>query len=157
MKILFITLVIMLFALYPFSDTNAAGVTLQWDANTEPDLAGYIIYWETESHCPDNAGECEQPIKDSIYKNFKAVILSELPDKDNPTYEVKGLDNTKDYFFAVKAFDSETPQLISEYSNQVKLSANSNGPPAKPTLRSVIWKIIQAVVGAIKGGLRIVS
>ena len=30
----------------------AMDVTLQWDANTEPDLAGYKIYYDTDSGHP---------------------------------------------------------------------------------------------------------
>jgi hypothetical protein len=31
------------------SNSNAAAVILEWDANTESDLAGYKIHWGTES------------------------------------------------------------------------------------------------------------
>jgi hypothetical protein len=34
---------------YPLSPSYALDVTLAWDANTEPDLAGYAIHYGTES------------------------------------------------------------------------------------------------------------
>lgn len=43
---------------------SADQVTLQWDANTESDLAGYIVYWDN-----DQAGE--------PYTNTLTMTLSE--------------------------------------------------------------------------------
>lgn len=72
----------------------AADVTLQWDANTEPDLAGYKIYHGTES------GVYGEPI-----------------DAGNVTeYTVTGLEE-RQYFFVVTAHDTEG--LESDYSNEV--------------------------------------
>ncbi|HTG45676.1 MAG TPA: fibronectin type III domain-containing protein, partial [Verrucomicrobiae bacterium] len=38
-------LAIFLFAVFSIPGASAASVTLAWDANTEPDLAGYFIYY----------------------------------------------------------------------------------------------------------------
>jgi hypothetical protein len=62
----------------PFSTTK----TLSWDANTEPDLAGYRAYTGRESHVYD---EME-------VGNVTSVVLT--------------IDDSGQWFFAVKAYDN---------------------------------------------------
>jgi len=91
----------------------AADVTLQWDANTEPDLAGYKIYYDTDSGEPytpdveDYADQGPSPI---------TVPIGDLADPENPVYTLTGLDDDKAYFFVVTAYD--TQDLESVYSNE---------------------------------------
>ena len=95
MKKLILILFILLFSFPAFG----ADVTLQWDANTEPDLAGYKVYYGTMS------GEYGNPI-----------IL------DTVTEYTMHIPDSIMYFFAVTAFDTE--QLESDFSNEVSCMNN---------------------------------
>jgi len=89
-------------------------VTLQWDANTDPDLAGYKIYYDTDSgepYTPDVADYADQgssPI---------TVPIGDLGDPNNPEYTLTGLSDSEVYFFVVAAYDTEG--FESEASNEV--------------------------------------
>jgi hypothetical protein len=76
-------IVLMLLLLAPMA--YAADVNLAWDANTEPDLAGYKIYW----------GDSEIP------------PFANAADAGNVTsYTVTGLSIGSTYYFAATAYDS---------------------------------------------------
>jgi hypothetical protein len=67
-------------------------VTLAWDPNTEPDLAGYIAYWgDASRNYPHNANV-----------------------GNNTSHTITGLEEGKIYYFAVKAYDGNENQ--SDYS-----------------------------------------
>ena len=86
----------------------AVDVTLEWDANTEPDLAGYRIYYDIDSGPPyDGTGALEG----TSWINVGNVT----------TYTLHGLADGVAYFFTATAYDSEG--LESSYSNEVTLSA----------------------------------
>ena len=73
----------------------ADNVTLQWDANTEPDLKGYYIYYGTAS------------------RNY-----TQREDAGNEiTYQLTGLTEGQTYYIAVTAYDNEYNE--SGYSNEV--------------------------------------
>jgi hypothetical protein len=78
-------------------------VTLQWDANTESDLKGYGVHWDTDSGPP--------------YGHHKDIELSddENPDPAVVEYTLTGLYRGTMYFFSVDAFDTE--DLRSGFSN----------------------------------------
>jgi hypothetical protein len=63
---------------------SAQSVTLAWDANTEPQVAGYRVYYGTSSG--------------SYTQNIDAG--------NNTTATVSGLDVSQDYYFAVRAYDN---------------------------------------------------
>ncbi len=85
----------------------AADVTLGWDANTEPDLAGYKLYYK--------AGSCCAPY-DGMHPTDPA--LDSPIDVGNVTqYTITGLSDTETYFFVVAAYDSDDNE--SGYSNEV--------------------------------------
>ncbi len=84
-------------------------VTLQWDANTESDLAGYKVYHDIDSGTP--------------YDNVIEVPLTELEDVDNPEYIVSGINDDENHFFVVTAYDNQDPPLESDYSNEVSLES----------------------------------
>ena len=92
--------VILLFPLlflFALSQSYAMVVTLQWDPNTEPDLAGYMVYYNTGSSGP--------PYDSTV-------------DVGNvTTYPLHGLTDGVTYFFVVSAYDTEG--LESDYSNEV--------------------------------------
>ncbi|MCK4987933.1 MAG: fibronectin type III domain-containing protein, partial [Desulfobacterales bacterium] len=90
----------------PLPAAYAASVELEWDPNTEPELAGYKIYWGTSS---GNYGSSKDVGKTTIYT-------------------ISGLDEGKTYYFAATAYDGSNNE--SGYSNQVSFTvaeADSDG------------------------------
>jgi hypothetical protein len=88
-------------------------VTLQWDANTESNLAGYKVYYDTDPD-PPYAGigalEGNSPIE--VYPDY-----DENPDPNIVEYTIHDLPNETCYF-AVTAFN--TDQLESGFSNEIR-------------------------------------
>ena len=78
---------------------------MQWDPNTETDLAGYKIYYKTEFSGPiyDGTGALEGD--------------SPIDIGDITEFTLHGLLDGADYFFAVTAYNFEA--LESTYSNEV--------------------------------------
>lgn len=72
----------------------AATVALSWDANTEPTLAGYRVYYRSGSSLlPFDGTEASEGI-------------SPIDVRNSTTTTVSGLDPDKSYFFTVTAYDS---------------------------------------------------
>lgn len=79
----------------------ATSVNLAWDANTEPDLAGYKIYYGTAS------GVYGTPI-----------------DVGNVTaYTLTGLTEGVTYYLAATAYDDEEPPNESDFSQELTHTA----------------------------------
>ncbi|MEQ8579290.1 MAG: CARDB domain-containing protein [Balneola sp.] len=74
------------------SAENESNITLNWSLNSEPDIAGYLVYYGSESGVYDgvSANEGESPITISTFNEFE---LSGLPDGGSQ------------YFFVIRAFD----------------------------------------------------
>ncbi|MBW2604981.1 MAG: cadherin-like domain-containing protein [Deltaproteobacteria bacterium] len=91
-----------------------------WDKNTEPDLAGYYIYYKNGSsgapYDGTGADEGDSPIK---------IPLASLNDPDNPEYTIHGLNGTGTFYFVATAYDI--------YDNQ---SGYSGELPYQPTAPS---------------------
>ena len=84
---------------------NAATLTLAWNRNPEPDIAGYVVYWGTQS---------------GVYTSSSNV--------GNVTQQqVTGLADATVYYFAVKAYN--TAGLMSSYSSELS-GQTSGGAPA---------------------------
>jgi hypothetical protein len=99
-------LVIALFSLTP--SAYGLDVTLAWDANTEPDLAGYKLYYKTDTAGPP-------------YTGTGATEGGSPIDVSNVTqFTVHGLANGVTYYFVVTAYDDENNE--SGYSNEVSTS-----------------------------------
>jgi hypothetical protein len=109
--------------LFFFFVTPAYGmnVTLQWDANTEPNLAGYKIYYDTDSGVPYNPA-----VEDRATNNPDGppIVLG----SDATEITLAGLTDGKVYYFAITAFDDQGQE--SGYSNEV---TTDDSPPAKVT------------------------
>jgi hypothetical protein len=93
---------------------HSAEVTVAWDPNTEPDLAGYKIYYKTESSGPPYNGtgvtEGDSPI-----------------DVGNQTeFTFHGLTDDVTYFLVVTAYN--TGGLESDYSEEL-IYEQGNHPP----------------------------
>jgi hypothetical protein len=88
--------------------TYAQDVTLEWDANTEPDLAGYNVYYKTGSSGPP-------------YNGTGATQGNSPIDVGNITqFTLTGLADGFTYFFVVTAYN--TGDVESGYSNEVSTS-----------------------------------
>jgi len=116
------SILIALFVLAISSTTASAqtdSVTLAWAANTEPDLAGYYLYYKignpSEPFDGTGASQGDSPIK---------IPLAQLSDPDNPEYTLTGLDDQAVYYFVLTAYDNESPENESEYSNCVSNAPN---------------------------------
>lgn len=127
MKTVLLTLLILL----PFSLSTAlaaSDVTLEWDANTEADLAGYKIYYGRTSGAPyDGVGAREGN--------------SPIDVANVTTFTLHGLADGHMYFVAT-AYD--TQDLESGYSNEVSALLDTL-PPAPPQncIIRTIMKIIE--------------
>ncbi len=80
-----------------------------WDANTEPDLAGYRIYYKTGAGALyDGTGAVEgnSPIQ---------IPLASLNDPENPEYTLHGLSDAGTFYFVATAYDIYNNE--SNYSN----------------------------------------
>ena len=104
---------------FPVSAFSQSGdepnVTLAWDANSEDNLAGYMLYYKTGTGgAPyDGTGLIEGASPITIH-------LGELEDPDSPDYSVNGLEEGSVYYFALTAFDDDG--LESDYSDEVSYS-----------------------------------
>jgi hypothetical protein len=106
----------MLYPLVSFS----LDVTLRWDANTEPDLEGYTIYWAEESGCPSGANSCSIPLGPYTHLKYLNVVEDENPLPEVVEYTITNLHLCIPWCFAVDAVDNQG--LHSRFSNQVGLT-----------------------------------
>ncbi len=91
---------------------GAVDITLQWDANVEPDLMGYKVYYKTDSSGPPYTGSGAQQGSSPI-----RVLASEVSSGAICQFTLNDLDETKTYYFAVTACDASENE--SDYSNEV--------------------------------------
>ncbi|HUR44634.1 MAG TPA: fibronectin type III domain-containing protein [Candidatus Saccharimonadales bacterium] len=93
------------------------GVTLSWDPNTEPDIAGYFLYIGT------NSGNYS-------VSNWVGNVTANTPD---------GLVEGMEYFFVVTAYN--TSGLESDFSNEIAVripAGGQNGPPEISNIPDII-------------------
>ena len=81
---------------------DEGSISLAWDPNSDPDLAGYRVYFGTAS---------------GSYEPSAEVLLSDLVPGDTVNYQINGLTIGQTYFIAVTAFDSDGKE--SDFSNEV--------------------------------------
>ena len=106
---------------------SAANVTLGWEANSEPDLEGYVVYRNTGSPGPPYGYSNDLPEDD-------------LTDPLHPRVTLTGLSENKEYYIALTAYNTEGVE--SSFSNDVcvevvngisqlcSASSNPGGSPA---------------------------
>ncbi len=104
---------------FAYGISSAAEVTLAWDANTEPDLFGYKIYYDTRPGDPYYGTDAEQGISPIT------VLRKDLEDPSNPKFTLTGLSDNEHYYFALTAFDNEN--LESGYSNEASTAGGNSG------------------------------
>jgi hypothetical protein len=110
--------------------SNSKTVKLAWDANTEPDLAGYKVYWGKASGGP--------------YTNSPVPTV---PVMTNPEYTTPELANGR-WYFVVTAYN--TGGAESGYSNEVTASINSAPNPPR-NLRTVLQQVADFFRGIFTG------
>lgn len=107
---------------------HAASVQLQWDQNTEADLAGYKVYSSEESASLDGS--------------------TPLDVQNQTTATISGLDSGKSYKFAVTAYNTSGAE--STYSNIVTLAEQS--PPTvaidSPAVSASVNGVVNILVTA---------
>ena len=82
-----------IFFLLSITPAEAYDLMLQWDANSEPDVAGYVLY-------------IDDGTSDPTYEYFDTYPLEDI-DPDNPSCIITGLQNDHVYYFALTAYDTE--------------------------------------------------
>ena len=98
LKIGFLVIITSFFA----SVTVAYQIPLAWDANTEPDLEGYILYGRELSPCPP-------------YDYVATYPETDLADPLNPRCKITVSEEDVVYYFAVTAYDTAGNE--SDFSN----------------------------------------
>ena len=93
-----------LLCLLPFTSAASQSVSLEWDPNSETNLAGYVIYYGTASG-----------------RYSSSNILNKTPNT-----RVSGLQEGVNYYFAVTAYD--TVGLESDLSDEVSYQVPTLGP-----------------------------
>ncbi|MBU1102670.1 fibronectin type III domain-containing protein [Patescibacteria group bacterium] len=101
-----IVLVVLFISLFYTNSAFAGSVTLAWDPNTEPDIAGYKIYYGTSTRTGTDPGVCGL----CGYATFVDVGNVTLRTIDNLT-------NGQTYYFSATAYN--TAGLESAFSNEV--------------------------------------
>jgi hypothetical protein len=106
----------------------ALDLTLQWQANTESDLAGYRFYYALESRHPSNPAPYDPDCQDYVGVEYSIdggntwVLIACPPpivvDSGVTEIMVRGLAGDKAHFFAVSAYDTEGDGLESDFSNE---------------------------------------
>jgi hypothetical protein len=111
---------------------HAMNVTLGWEPNTESHLAGYKVYYDTNSGTP-YAPALED--RADNYPDGTPIVV----DKSVSEITLTGLTDGKVYYFAVTAFDDEGRE--STFSNEV---ATDTEPPGTVTnlSREAVWRDI---------------
>ena len=103
--LLFATLIL---SIELIASAYAAEITLAWDANTEPDLAGYKIYYGTDSR------DYGEPI--DVGDVTKVTLV--------------GFETGKTYYFAATAYDEDDNE--SAYSEELVNTFDNGTKPNPP-------------------------
>jgi hypothetical protein len=112
----------------------AKQITLAWDANSEPYLEGYKVYYKTGSSGNrvlsnyDGAGLTfvGEPYSGQPADSGFAIRLQDLPDPtvDPVTCTLDGLSDTDEYYFVVTAY-ADAGRLESDASNEASTAARA--------------------------------
>jgi hypothetical protein len=102
--LLFLCAMSLVLGALPLPVAHAKSVTLGWDPNEEPDLDGYVIYRNTGSPGPP-------------YSYSDALPEDELADPLHPQAQLTGLQEDKEYYIALTAYNTEGVE--SSFSNDV--------------------------------------
>ena len=97
----------------------AGSATLSWNANTEPDLAGYKIYYGTSAKTGTNPGSgTNQPLpKCGLCGYSTSIDVAKTSTPSSPSYTINNLTNNTTYYFSISAYDTSNNE--SAFSSQV--------------------------------------
>lgn len=99
----------------------AGEITLAWDANTEPDLAGYNIYYGDASGTYPNTIDVKQAAVGCVSGGYDPFDLKCCE------ITLTGFEIGKTYYFAATAYDEDnnesaySEELVHTFTNDVKL------------------------------------
>ena len=122
---------ILLFCLIP-GLVFSTNITLIWDANSETDLAGYKLYYRTVgvSYNDPTPIEDEVPLHGSspivLYINCDPLDFDCINNND-PSFTLEMDLSDKDYWMVLTAYDNETPENESGFSNEVTTEEDQIG------------------------------
>jgi len=106
-------------SLHLITPALGAEVALQWNANIEPDLLGYKVYYHGGSSAPPYTGwtanEGDSPV---------VVYADDVTMDDVCRYMLTGLQDDETYYFALSAFDCQGNESV--YSNQACLKCENH-------------------------------
>lgn len=125
-KVLLALLAVLLVASAAFADYK---VTLKWDPNSEPDLAGYKVYYvivdPSEPGAPPYVGQGafggDSPITLQIIDSNGENYVSNADPEYTIVFPETVFESEKRVAFVLTAYDSEIPPLESNFSNQVSV------------------------------------
>ncbi|MEM3062754.1 MAG: fibronectin type III domain-containing protein [Nitrososphaerota archaeon] len=115
-------IILLSFLFLYFNTAIAASATISWDANTEPDLSGYKIYYGTSPRTgtdPKVCGLCGYATSTNVVKVT--------------TYTFNNLTNGQTYYFSVTAYDTSnnesafSAQVIKTIPSSVTADFNNDG------------------------------
>jgi hypothetical protein len=101
-------LVFFIISTFSVQNIHAAEITLAWDQNSEPDIAGYRIYYGQESRSYTNIVDVG---------NYTTCVIADLEDG-------------KTYFFAATAYNTDAYE--SGYSNEISYTGSSTNETNEP-------------------------
>jgi hypothetical protein len=114
----------------------ALDVTLQWDANTEPDLDGYKVYYRAGSsgggilaNYNGTGANPEGPSPIDV-----PLTLDENPDINVVEFTIHNLPDGQIYYFVVTAYNNDVPPLESGPSNEENTSTTAPFIVGYPTI-----------------------
>jgi MYXO-CTERM domain-containing protein len=97
------------------ASAQASTITLAWDPNSEADLAGYKVYYDTDSGPPYSGTQAQEgasPID---------VPLMSLADATMPELVLHGMPSCTTFYFAVTAYNTSSQE--SDYSSEISATA----------------------------------
>ena len=119
---LLLVAMILLLGIIAVPTALAKTATLAWDANEEPDLEGYVVHRNTGSPGPP-------------YKYSDEVPEEELVDPLHPEAELTGLQEGKQYYVALTAYNNEGVEssfsedvCVEVVDNAIELCGQSSSP-----------------------------
>ena len=130
-RVLRLTFFLVLFIISTFSVQNihAAEITLAWDQNSEPDIAGYRIYYGQESRSYTNVVDVG---------NYTSCVIANLEDG-------------KTYFFAATVYNTDAYE--SDYSNEVSHTGSSTNTTNEPPVADAgpMQTVAEGIVVTLSG------
>ena len=97
-------LVLFILCILPLPVAHAATVTLAWNSNSEPDLEGYVVYWNEDYAGPP-------------YDYSDTLPEDDLDDPLHPKVKLTGLKKDSTYHIALTAYDTEGNE--SDFSREI--------------------------------------